>query len=133
MKIDIFLTKCLHISIIGFLFLFLGIIGSINLNKIYPDNYKNKKVIKRLLIILLFTSIIYIFHYLIRIIIKFFNRSFLSKAFFWKDSIGYEFSDERLNELNGGIAIAFAILLFMQKYKEDLVDLFENKIKLYIF
>ena len=45
-KIYFIITKVIHISLASICVMFLGIFVSKNLNALYPDNKKKKKIIK---------------------------------------------------------------------------------------
>jgi predicted secreted protein len=119
MKLAIFVTKLLHFTLASICIMFLGIIVSKNLNEIYPESESEpnkKKTGKLILFTMIFTALIYIFHYYI---------------IFWNKSIGYD--TNRLKELGGGIAMAFSMFLFMDKFKTDLKTLFNDRLNILIF
>lgn len=133
MNIAIFLTKLLHISMAAIFIMFLGCFISKNLNSIYPSNppNKKKKTGKIILYVIIFSALIYIFHYFVRKIMKFLNRYLFIYIIFWDDLIGYD--PKRLKALSGGIAMAFSMFLFMTKFKYDLTTLFNERINIVIY
>ena len=117
--------------------MFLGIFVSKNLNSIYPDTKKEKKIIKTkrerlkiIAIVCVFTGLIYISHYFIRNFLGVLNKHVFSNILFWADNIKYD--TNRLKDLGGGVAMALALFLFMDKFKEDLKYLFNEHINIIV-
>ena len=123
----IFFTKIFHIFLTSIFIMFLGIFASKNLNDIYPGS-KQKDTMTAILHVCIFTGLIYTAHYSIRNLLELINDNLISRILFWSESINYDTG--RLKEIDGGIALAFAIFLYMSKYKYDIFDLFQNKINI---
>ena len=130
---EIFFTKLLHISILSLVIMFLGIIFSKNLNSLYPENedIKKKKTSHIILHIVIFTCLIYISQYFIRNILQFINQNVISEILFWNKSIDYDIN--RVKEVGGGVAMAFSMFLFKNKYRDDIRELFNERINIDIF
>lgn len=130
---EIFLTKLLHISILSLVIMFLGIFFSKNLNSLYPDNeeIEKKKTSKIILHLVIFTSLIYISQYFIRNILQYINQNVISEILFWNKSINYDIN--RIKEVGGGVAMAFSMFLFKNKYRDDIRELFNKRININLF
>ena len=130
---EIFLTKLLHISILSLVIMFLGIFFSKNLNSLYPDNeeVEKKKTSKIILHLVIFTCLIYISQYFIRNILQYINQNVISEILFWNKSINYDIN--RIKEVGGGVAMAFSMFLFKNKYRDDIKELFNKRINKYLF
>lgn len=130
---NILLTKIIHISILSIVIMFLGIFFSKNLNYLYPENkdIKKKKTSKIILHLVIFTCLIYISHYFIRNILHYVNQNVISEILFWNKSIDYDIN--RIKEVGGGIAMAFSVFLFKNKYRDDIKELFNNRINIVLF
>lgn len=127
----IFFTKILHLFLASICVMFFGIVVSKNLNDIYPSSGKNtpgtkKSTLELMLHICLFTGLIYIAHFSVRNLMETLNTNVFSRVLFWSESINYDTT--RLKELDGGIAVAYAVFLFMDKFKFDLFDLFDKRV-----
>ena len=133
MKISIFLTKLIHISLVAFVVMFLGMTASKNMNSLYIEhnNKKKKKTSKLFLNMIIFSALIYISHYFIRNIVEFLNQFIFSYLLFWTNYIEYD--TNRLKELGGGIAMATSVFLFMDLFKSDLKEIFNKRINVLIF
>ena len=129
----IFFTKLLHISILSLVIMFLGIFFSKNLNSLYPENkdIKKKKTSKIILHLVIFTCLIYISQYFIRNILQYVNQNIISEILFWNKSIDYDIN--RIKEVGGGVAMAFSMFLFKNKYRDDIIELFNERINIDIF
>ena len=130
---EIFLTKLLHISILSLVIMFLGIFFSKNLNSLYPDNeeVEKKKTSKIILHLVIFTCLIYISQYFIRNILQYINQNVISEILFWNKSINYDIN--RIKEVGGGVALAFSMFLFKNKYRDDIKELFNKRINIDLF
>lgn len=130
---EIFLTKLLHISILSLVIMFLGIFFSKNLNSLYPDNeeVEKKKTSKIILHLVIFTCLIYISQYFIRNILQYINQNVISEILFWNKSINYDIN--RIKEVGGGVAMAFSMFLFKNKYRDDIKELFNKRINIDLF
>ncbi len=130
---NIFLTKLLHISILSIVIMFLGVFFSKNLNYLYPENkdIKKKKTSKIILHLVIFTCLIYISQYFIRNILQYVNQNIISEILFWNKSIDYDIN--RIKEVGGGVAMAFSMFLFKNKYRDDIRELFNERINIDIF
>lgn len=130
MNWPIILTKCFHILLSSFIILFLGVFISKNVNSVYPESPKKKKktTLKLFIDVAFFTGVLYISHYIIRNFMEKLNKHVFSHIIFWDDLIGYDTG--RLKALNGGVAMAFSIFLFNEKYKKDVKALFNEKINI---
>ena len=130
---EIFLTKLLHISILSLVIMFLGIFFSKNLNNLYPDNeeIEKKKTSKIILHLVIFTCLIYISQYFIRNILQYINQNVINEILFWNKSIDYDIN--RIKEVGGGIAMAFSMFLFKNKYRDDIRELFNKRINIDLF
>ena len=130
---NIFLTKLLHISILSIVIMFLGVFFSKNLNYLYPENkdIKKKKTSKIILHLLIFTCLIYISQYFIRNILQYVNQNVISEILFWNKSIDYDIN--RIKEVGGGVAMAFSMFLFKNKYRDDIRELFNNRLNIVLF
>lgn len=128
----IIITKLIHISLIGILTFFLGSIFSINLNSFatQPKKFKKKTTFNAILEICIYISVIYISHYFVRNIIDFLNINIISKILFWSNKINYDIN--KLKNLGGGIAMAFAVYAFSDRFKVNSKYLFTDRIKKYI-
>ena len=128
-----FFTKLLHISILSLVIMFLGIFFSKNLNNLYPENkdIKKKKTSKIILHLVIFTCLIYISQYFIRNILQYVNQNIISEILFWNKSIDYDIN--RIKEVGGGVAMAFSMFLFKNKYRDDIIELFNERINIDIF
>lgn len=129
----IFFTKLLHISILSIVIMFLGILFSKNLNNLYPQNKesKKKKTSEIILHLVIFTCLIYISQYFIRNILQYVNQNIISEILFWNKSIDYDIN--RIKEVGGGVAMAFSMFLFKNKYRDDIIELFNERINIDIF
>ena len=130
---EIFLTKLLHISILSLVIMFLGIFFSKNLNSLYPDNeeVEKKKTSKIILHLVIFTCLIYISQYFIRNILQYINQNVINEILFWNKSINYDIN--RIKEVGGGVAMAFSMFLFKNKYRDDIRELFNKRININLF
>ena len=130
---NILLTKILHISILSIVIMFLGVFFSKNLNYLYPENkdIKKKKTSKIILHLLIFTCLIYISQYFIRNILQYVNQNVISEILFWNKSIDYDIN--RIKEVGGGVAMAFSMFLFKNKYRDDIRELFNNRLNIVLF
>tara|TARA_B100001093_G_C26604802_1_gene917537 strand:- start:427 stop:840 length:414 start_codon:yes stop_codon:yes gene_type:complete len=130
---EIFLTKLLHISILSLVIMFLGIFFSKNLNSLYPDNeeIEKKKTSKIILHLVIFTCLIYISQYFIRNILQYINQNVINEILFWNKSINYDIN--RIKEVGGGVAMAFSMFLFKNKYRDDIRELFNKRINIDLF
>ena len=112
-------TKIIHMSIIGITTFFLGAFVSKRLDSFATKKEERKKKSTFYLLseICVYIAFIYIGHYIIRNILKLLNNVFISDLLYWKDDIGYDIS--KLASINGGVAMAFAILSFSDRLKSN--------------
>ena len=94
------------------------------------------KILKRkkphiILHIVIFTRLIYISQYFIRNILQFINQNVISEILFWNKSINYDIN--RIKEVGGGVAMAFSMFLFKNKYRDDIRELFNNRLNIVLF
>jgi hypothetical protein len=118
--IGLHLVKGLDIFILGNLYLFLGVVVSSFFEKYISEPYNDKKSkLRNLLQLLLEVGLIMISVYIIRITIKHVIPNPLK---------GLEgFDPRKVVELNGGIVLAFAFLMYQKK------DILSKVDKLYGF
>ncbi len=125
-NIIIRLFKIIDISMIGILYLLLGIISALFINNLlyqkeFEDKNERRSSIFYVLKILIRTSFIMISAYLIRNII-------MKVPVFFDGIYGYKHT--RIKELSGGVIIAFSIISFQPQYKKDieaLIKKFDSK------
>ena len=55
----------------------------------------------------------------------------ISEILFWNKSIDYDIN--RVKEVGGGVAMAFSMFLFKSKYKDDIRELFNNRLNIILF
>ena len=129
-QILFYLNKISAISLLGIYYITFGIILSLLIRKVFDsENNKNKFIekwdnsstIRLILHIYLQTIVIMLGAYLIRKIVKNIPYPF-DKHF------GFEHS--RLKELNGGVLIAFAIVVFLTPFKSLITYLIKNRLHL---
>ena len=59
------------------------------------------------------------------------NNYLFKYIIFWHKLIEYDAN--KLKALSGGIAMAFSMFLFMDKFKKDLITLFDERLNIVIF
>lgn len=118
-----FLLKILTVAILGIYYTIGGTLLSLLFNKVFKDfnkeQYDKKSTIVIFLEIFLSTTLITLGAYLLRHIIK--------KVKFPYDGI-YDFNHRSVREIDGGITITMALIMFMDSYKEKLKYLIKNRL-----
>ena len=120
---NLLVIKCVHMALIGIATFILGSFVSINLDNLLFDNSTDEEELDKLSTfqiiyeILLFVSLIYVFHYFIRnILTDYYNPYVVSGLLSGAKDINYDI--ERIKSVSGGgVIMAFAILNFADKFK----------------
>jgi uncharacterized membrane-anchored protein len=117
--IGLHLVKALDIFILGNLYLFLGVVVSSFFTKYVSKPYDDKESkLRNLLQLIMETGLIMVAVYMIRVIVKHGIPNPLK---------GVEgFDPRRVIELNGGIVLAFAFLMYQKKDIQSKVNKLYN-------
>ena len=115
-----FLLRILTVAILG---IYYTVGGTLLFNKIFSDfdteKYKKKSTISIFLEVFINTALITLGSYLLRYIIK--------KIPFPYDGI-YGFNHRDVKEIDGGITITMALIMFMDSYKDKVKYLITNRV-----
>ena len=118
-----FLLKILTVAILGIYYTVGGTILSLLFNKIFKkfnkEEYNKKSTVEIFFEVFVNTTLITLGAYLLRHIIK--------KIKFPYDGI-YDFDHRTVKEIDGGITITMALIMFMDSYKEKIKYLITNRI-----
>ncbi len=116
------LVKSLDIFILGNIYLFFGVIVSSFITKYIAKDYDHRKSkLENLLQLILETGLIMVSVYIIRTFIKQALPNPLK---------GIEgFDPRRVKEVNGGVILAFAFLMYLKKPIQSKVDVLYNFFK----
>ena len=124
-----YFTKILDISLIGMYYITLGVLCSIIINKIFSyknnkkkdDVLKKKKTILIIFEILLQAATIMVAAYLSRKVVK--NIPYPLHGF-----NGYD--HYRLKEINGGVLIAFSLIVLLSDFKNKIIYVVSDRLNL---